>query len=348
MKRKADESISIYAAGVLLKHLDAFELEIAGVQQAQDIEYIHRMRVASRRLRSALALFWEFLPQKKREEWQEQFRGITKALGAARDTDVQLEVLHEAVQNLPNPAFRPGIDRLLLRHKQRRTRLQSDILKALDALTISGTVADIRLKMSPRLARQEQVYLYSPALYRLGFDALTATLDAFLAYEPFILQPERIEELHAMRIAAKNLRYTLEALSPLYGEEGKVVLASLKNAQELLGEIHDSDVWVLYLPKFIEKERQWTLRYFGHTRIMSRLNPGINYFLKDRQDRREKMYAKFLAEWQVSKDDQIWPRLRQIIQTPFNLSQARQALDPPRAVEDAAVTLAPSTGSTPE
>jgi CHAD domain-containing protein len=327
MKQKGDKSISVYAAGVLIRHLDAFEGEIAGVQQAQDIEYIHRMRVATRRLRSALTLFWDHLPSKKREFWQQQFRNMTKALGAARDTDVQLEVLHAIEEKLPGPAFRPGIARLLLRHRQRRVQLQSDVLKTLDNLATSGVLPDLRLKLTPWAERQDQVYLYSPALYHLGFDAVTAALDAFLAYEPYIAQPECIQELHNMRIAAKKLRYTLEALAPLYSEDSKGVLQTLRLVQEYLGDIHDCDMWIQYIPAFIEKERQRALKYYGHTRTFSRLNPGLNYFLKDRQEHREKKYQAFLVAWQEIKEQQVWLNLRQMIQTPFNLSQARQMIE---------------------
>ena len=328
MRRRIDKSARVYGAGVLIRQLDAFEQEIEGVRQAADIECIHRMRVASRRLRSALTLFWDYLPSKKRETWQTQFRGITRALGAARDTDVQIEVLVKTEEKLPSPAFHPGIQRLLLRYRQRRAGLQADVLTALENISASGVLADLRLKLGAWVEQQDQVYLYSPTLYHLAFNALSAHLDAFLAYEPYIERPECIAELHAMRIAAKRLRYTLEALAPLYGEEVKPVMQTLRNAQEALGDIHDCDVWILYLPEFIEKERQRTLKYFGHTRSMSRLTPGLNFFLQDCQERRVKNYQGFVAFWQETRDQQVWQNLRQVIQTPFNLTLARQALGP--------------------
>jgi CHAD domain-containing protein len=339
MRRAIDESARVYGAGVLIRHLDAFEGEIEGVRQARDIECIHRMRVASRRVRSALTLFWDYLPQKKREHWQSQFRGITRALGAARDTDVQIDILVKTDKKLPDPALRPGILRLLLRHRQKRARLQTDVLNTLDDLTTSGVLADLRLKLGPWSERQDQVYLYSPALYQLGFDALSTHLDAFLAYESYIERPECIAELHAMRIAAKRLRYTMEALASLYGEEVKPVIQTLRNTQEALGEIHDCDVWIYYLPEFIEKERQQTLKYYGHTRTLSRLIPGMNFFLKDRQERRLDEYQSFVDFWQETRERQVWQNLRQVIRTPFNLSLARQTLEPqalpetPEAVE---------------
>jgi CHAD domain-containing protein len=47
------------------------------------------------------------------------------------------------------------------------------------------------------------------------------------------------EELHRFRIAAKNLRYTLDLFAPLYGESIDELFQWLKGAQGLLGEIND-------------------------------------------------------------------------------------------------------------
>jgi inorganic triphosphatase YgiF len=73
--------------------LDAFAQEIEGVRLAEDIEYIHRMRVASRRLRAAFPLFASCFPQKQYGRWMAEIAGITRALGEARDADVQIAFL---------------------------------------------------------------------------------------------------------------------------------------------------------------------------------------------------------------------------------------------------------------
>ncbi|MDP3565474.1 MAG: CHAD domain-containing protein, partial [Methanoregula sp.] len=77
----------------LLPLLEAFAKETEGVRAAEDIEYIHRMRVASRRLRAALPLFATCFPVKNYNRWSEEIRNITRALGEARDTDVQIAYL---------------------------------------------------------------------------------------------------------------------------------------------------------------------------------------------------------------------------------------------------------------
>ncbi len=68
-----------------------------------------------------------------------------------------------------------------------------------------------------------------------------------------------------MRIAGKHLRYTLEIFAPIYNQALIPYLQVMKEVQDQLGEIHDDDVWIEWLPKFIEKERSRTENYFGTT-----------------------------------------------------------------------------------
>ena len=57
MGKIRSEAVCVYGARVINTHDLAMQAEIEGVLEAQDNEYIHRMRVASRRLRSAMSLF---------------------------------------------------------------------------------------------------------------------------------------------------------------------------------------------------------------------------------------------------------------------------------------------------
>src|SRR5512136_1320606 len=87
----------------LLPLLDAFSKEIEGVESGQDIEYIHRMRAASRRLRAALPLFFSCIPEKKYRVWMLEVQKITLALVEARDTDVQIAFNQKMIKNCRRP-----------------------------------------------------------------------------------------------------------------------------------------------------------------------------------------------------------------------------------------------------
>lgn len=318
MKNSVDLGICVFGAGVLLKHLDALEKEVEGVRsQPEDIEYIHRMRVASRRLRAAFPLFGGCLRPKDLKAWTAQIKKVTRALGKARDTDVQLEVLQDFYQNLTEKQYRPGISRLILRLSQERKLQQTGVDQAMQDLLDSGALEAMRARLKSLAELKDQVYLFTPALYEHSFNAITERLNAFLAYHEIVCQPEKVEELHEMRIAAKWLRYTLETFAPLYEGELKPFLQNIRKAQEMLGNIHDCDVWMQFLPEFLEKEREFTLAYLGHDRGFKRIATGINYFFQDRQAARLREYEDFTNRWQKWWQADLWSDLRKSIQVPM-------------------------------
>lgn len=126
------------------------------------------------------------------------------------------------------------------------------------------------------------------------------------AFQPVADHPERVEELHAMRIAVKRLRYTLEIFRSLFDGEAEPVLETLKKLQDLLGEVHDCDVWIEFLPLFLEKERRRTFRYFGHERPMARLRPGIGFLLEEFRRRRGERFEEFRDFWRKNQEAVGW------------------------------------------
>ena len=70
-----------------------------------------------------------------------------------------------------------------------------------------------------------------------------------LAFQQSLKNPEDRLRHHAMRIAAKRLRYTLEIAKPVYSPALEEILTAVKRVQTLLGEIHDCDVWQEHLER---------------------------------------------------------------------------------------------------
>src|SRR5256886_5920807 len=101
------------------------------VRQAEDSECVHRMRVASRRLRSLLPLFAVCLSRKTCERWRKQLRRLTRALGEVRDIDVQIACVEHVLEQA-SLEERPGLERLLLRLQQRRQALHEPVGQAIE------------------------------------------------------------------------------------------------------------------------------------------------------------------------------------------------------------------------
>ncbi|HZW02460.1 MAG TPA: CHAD domain-containing protein [Anaerolineaceae bacterium] len=312
---KSDGPVAVFGAGVLLKHLNALTQEVDGVRSGADIEPLHRMRVASRRLRAVLPLFARPVAPKQARRWKKEVRRITRALGPARDADVQIEQLQAYLAALPPGPQRPGIRRLILRQTQQREKLQPNVDAALDRFLASGIVEKMTEACSGVLS-PDLTDAASPRLYHLAHRAVREKLSRFQAYEQYVDQPERVDELHAMRIAAKRLRYTLETFAPQYDGSLKPYLSAVKEAQELLGQIHDCDVWSQQLPAFMETERSRSLRYFGHERPFKRLLPGLLAFQADLADQRTQTYARFCQRWAEWRSAGLWEDLLETVQRP--------------------------------
>jgi len=313
-----DEGACVFGAGVLLKHRDALDKEIEAVHDgSQDTDPIHDARVASRRLRATIPLFKDCMPSKKAKKWLKRIQKVTRALGEARDTDVQLEWLGKTYLLLPERKYRPGVSRLMLRLRQKREKLQKPLAQTMEKLTSSGILDAMAAELQPVADRAQAVYIFTPALYQHSFQAISGRLETLLAYDEIVYQPEKVTELHQMRIAAKWLRYTTETFAPLYAEQLKPYLQAVRAVQDILGEIHDCDMWQAFLTQFLEEERQRTLEYFGHETYFKRVVAGIQYLERERLKERGEFYQKFVSEWQTWQAEGLWSDLRRTIQVPF-------------------------------
>jgi len=306
------DSYYLFGLETLQERLPALAKEIDGVRAAEDIEYVHRMRVASRRMRNALALFGDELPRKHYAAWRDEMRRITKALGAARDTDVQIAWVQEFMQRDTDEMQLMGIERLLLRLRQQRTRAQARVVKALDRLENKQILEDMNGALQELLvhARVYEIETLPADLYRRANEAIRLRLEEFLAFTPHVPHPERVSELHQMRIAAKHLRYTLEVFQSLYDRALRKPIKIVKEIQGLLGEVHDCDVWLGYVPQFIEEERARTLAYFGEAVPAQAFLPGLHALEEDRRDQRLRSYYIFRRFWELTQEKDLWEHLR--------------------------------------
>jgi CHAD domain-containing protein len=293
-----------------------------GVRQARDIECVHRMRVASRRLRTALRLFEKCFPGKPFRRWQREMRAITRALGRARDLDVQIEFVRKFERSRHDARNRPGVKRLLLRLCQKRERAQRKVLRRLADFQASGVSESMAAVLSP-LVIQGTGQAPSPGLLQDVREWSQRGLGELLKYEPYVTQPRAVKELHALRIAAKHLRYMLEIFEPLFAQgkgsgtggqgSGSSLQAPLKAAKQIqvfLGTLHDCDVWLEFLPRFLDRESKRSLDYHGHDRAFRRLAPGIEHFRLSVLRLRRRTYRRFAAGWQEMRSNRVWESLQ--------------------------------------
>lgn len=310
-----------FLATALRKRLKAVRREIPGVRAGEDIECMHDIRVALRRLRCALTVLADFFPERLIKRWRKPVRRLTRTMGAARDTDVQIEFLKAFLKNAADRRCRPGIRRLLLRLTQQRAGLQAKVLRELDRFEKAGVAEALDLALRQKQVRARLLprrgALPLKRLYQTAFHCLTDLLEAMLAYETQVMHPERVAELHRMRIAARRLRYAIEVFAPLYPDRLEDAHNQLTEIQQILGDIHDCDLWIEYLPTFLEAEQIRARNYCGRSSAVNRLKPGLDYLAKERQQRRAMRYREFIARWQVLQKQKYWEQFCRSLQLPL-------------------------------
>lgn len=305
----------------LQEHSQALATRLSEIQGACGIESVHQARVASRRIRSALKLAKAGLPKKTAKKWNKVVRTFTKALGAARDLDVQIEFLEHVIAELPDDTRaerQPGLDRLLLRTRQARQREQAGVVEAVSRFESRGVLDRIQKwshdhsEVSPTApscccsAEKPKPRSYRPVKRRLA---------ALLELAPSLENPEDRSGHHQMRLAAKRLRYTLEVYAADGPEPFKAGVKAAKKLQTLLGDIHDMDVWDDVLAEFESDEYHRTAEYFGDSQPFEQLRPGIEYLRSRCRAQRADFFATTGAQWSKMAEANVWDGVAEAAET---------------------------------
>lgn len=214
-----------------------------------DIEGVHQMRVASRRLRAALDAFREALPPKLTARRRE-LRWIGRSLGELRDFDVQHERLARDVSLIGRKAAR-SIETI---SGERRARAREEMLAALDSqryVAFIDAMSDL-LRASPEggpapaLARESALSV-APAMIARWRRSVRRSGAAINTTSP-------IPAYHALRLKVKKLRYVLEFLAPLYGEPAETYGRQVTRLQTLLGDHQDAIVAAAFYRRLTREE----------------------------------------------------------------------------------------------
>ena len=98
---RAEEPFAAAAAKVIAVRTDELLEHSHGVLDVEDIERVHNLRVATRRLRAVIEVFAPCFPKKARKEAIRDLKRLADALGERRDRDVQIEALSKFTESLP-------------------------------------------------------------------------------------------------------------------------------------------------------------------------------------------------------------------------------------------------------
>lgn len=224
-----------YGYAWLRRHWTAFLQHEPGTRLGEDIEALHQLRVATRRLRATIALFREALPERF-GVLRDELQWVGHELGAMRDLDVQIDGL--LVQQDVHPAESAAIQPLIAILEAQRTTERDQLRTLLDSdryAALECAMGDALRAGPPADAPLIPVHDFAAPLLHRRLRSVHRGGVRLEADSP-------PAEYHALRIRGKRLRYSLELFGDLYGRPARDLTEAVKQLQDLLGEHQDADV----------------------------------------------------------------------------------------------------------
>ena len=196
----------------------------------EDIEFVHQLRVATRRASAALDLFSDLYPKSEKRWLRKELKRIRSAAGRARDLDVLGYRMAELAKTKENRRLRPVVKRIV----HCRQSIQSSLVKSVRSAT--GKKFKRRCRKLVEGVRQQHE------------GARTFETSARMRIRPIIEDFFRSAEgdfsdstaLHQFRISGKKLRYCMELLAAAFDSSFRDELyPTLESIQDELGLIQD-------------------------------------------------------------------------------------------------------------
>ena len=239
------------ASALLRRYYQGLLANEGGARAGLDDEFVHAMRVATRRLRGVLRMFAPVFHEEAAGRVAEELRWLAGVLGAVRDLDVYIADVPVYLERLEAPT--PDYGFYLESLARRRTTARREMLRALSGERYTALKALIEaLTAEPHEAKARS--LRSMARKRISALARKAFETAASAGTD--------EEFHCARIAMKRLRYAAEFAKDLAPKPMARLARAATSFQDILGRHQDAMVACSRVREAVKAEREDRLRAF--------------------------------------------------------------------------------------
>jgi len=243
----ADESVR----KILRRLFGTLRSNVDGVIADENIEFLHDLRVANRRTRTAVSQIKGVLPASVVGLFSPEFKWLGTVTGPCRDLDVSLLAMgiHRHRSGIDDGALDPLED--LLREKRRReyglvcAAFQSERFQRLVERWGRFLETGTEMETRPPLASSAIIEVAGPRILKASQRMRKRGAGAD------VNPPASL--IHRLRIDGKKLRYLLEFFSDLY-PRGTVArfIGELKQLQDILGDFNDTEVQLALIEEFAD------------------------------------------------------------------------------------------------
>lgn len=239
---KIDDPLAEAGRKVLGLHLARMLAQEDGARSGEDPEHVHKMRVATRRMRAAWRVFDGAYRSKAQRRYVKELRAVASALGGVRDMDVQLGDLASYSKDLGSAAA-ADLEPLADAWRTRRDLARQELLALLDSKAYGRFVDDyLAFVSTPGAGAADEDAARRARVRDTAAGRIWQAYEQVRAHEAGLPWAD-VPALHALRIDGKRLRYTLESFREvLPARQVDELLAVVTRMQDHLGLLNDADV----------------------------------------------------------------------------------------------------------
>ncbi len=250
-----DERADNVTKSILRGLLDTLLANVEGTRANLDTEFLHDLRVATRRTRSALAQIKDVLPESLVERHKAGFAWLQQVTGPVRDLDVYLLDFDVYQQSLPEalqPHLNPLKEFLLAHYDEEQRRLA----EALRSSQFTGLIGDLQAFLDAPVPVDASAPNAPRPIKAVADERIWRMAKRVRQEGRAITDESPPEDLHELRKSCKKLRYLVEFFQSLYPDDDTRELVKLsRNLLDLLGAFQDLEVQADHLRDLAQRMR---------------------------------------------------------------------------------------------
>ena len=239
LKVKLDDRLDTALKKILAVEFRWLEEQLPGAISDRDPEFVHQARVATRRMRSALILFHNAIPETTAVYFEDRLKWLGGLFGEVRDLDVFIINLtgYKGMIESFSKKKRKTLESLVVKQRRIPLKALSDALKSRRFQNFESRMT--KFLAEPCVDCQELPTAMKP-IREVAPPAITQKFDSVIEQSKKTLANPKLNEFHALRIQMKRLRYTFEFLAPPYGGAFDDIIHRTVEIQDCLGELQDT------------------------------------------------------------------------------------------------------------
>ena len=239
LRVRLEDRLDLAVRKILTYQLQRFQEQLPGVRRDIDTEFVHQARVGTRRMRSALRLFQDAVPDNTGAYLAGELKWLGGMFGTVRDLDVfflNLSRFEGQIRHFPGTQ-KKALENWIEKHRRAPLKVFQEALESTRYRNLERRLTQFLERALPARPRAplavKPVRAIAPAI-------INEKLEAVIAQGHKVLAQPKLKQFHLLRIQMKKLRYATEFMAPAYDGGLDPFIERTVEIQDCLGELQDT------------------------------------------------------------------------------------------------------------